>query len=52
MVTVLNADMERHLLALRDAIDEVRVKSGRRCLIGGELGGAAREGGSDTSAAD
>ena len=28
LVTVLNADMERHLLALRGAIDEVRVKSG------------------------
>ena len=28
LVTVLNADMERHMLALRDAIDEVRVKSG------------------------
>ncbi|MDM0067258.1 hypothetical protein [Variovorax sp. J31P207] len=27
-VTVLNADMERHLLTLRGAIDEVRVKTG------------------------
>lgn len=28
LVTVLNADMERHLRTLRGAIDEVRVKSG------------------------
>jgi hypothetical protein len=28
LVTVLNADMERHLLTLRDAIDEVRLQSG------------------------
>ena len=28
LVTVLNADMERHLQVLRGAIDEVRVKTG------------------------